>query len=163
AYRVHIVYITNRIMKTSTIHPPLPTIRSPLAADTSYYNGFWIQQIRCISNNYNKLPSRKINTVKLQKSLPLLTRLTNSFCYNHSVPILCFSKYILLLKDIRNPYFWFISVLHKNTGNFYSSQTAYKLKKSIGSFLRDIISHYYKTPQVSTGYLLFQKAPKNPT
>jgi|SRR5690606_23052504 len=150
-------------MKTSTIHPPLPTIRSPLAADRSCYDGSWNRQTHSISNNFNKSQSRKINTVRLQKRLPLLTRPTNSFSYHHSVPILCFSKYILLLKDIRNPYFWFISVPHKNRLFFYSSQTTYKLKKSIGSFLRDIISHYYKTPQVSAEYLLFQKAPKNPT
>lgn len=150
-------------MKTSTIHPPLPIIRSRRAADTSCYDGSWNRQTHSISNNFNKLPSRKINTVGLRKSLPLLTRRATSFSYNHSVPILCHSKYVLLLKDLRNSYLWFISVLHKSMFFFYSSQTAYKLKNSIGSFLRDIISHYFKILQVSTGYLLFQKAPKNPT
>lgn len=150
-------------MKTSTIHPPLPTIRSPLAADIIFYYDFWIQQICFISNNFNKLQSRNINTVRLQKSLSLLIRCTNSFSYNHSVPILCLSKHVLLLQDIKNPYLWFIRILHKSRIFFYSSQTAHRLKNSIGSFSRDIVSHYFKKLEISTAYLLFRKAPKNPT
>lgn len=150
-------------MKTSIIHPPLPTIRSQLAADIIFYYDFWIQQICFISNNFNKLQSRNINTVRLQKSLSLLIRRTNSFSYNHSVPILCLSKHVFLLQDIKNPYLWFIRILHKSRIFFYSSQTAHRLNNSIGSFLRDIVSHYFKKLEVSTAYLLFRKAPKNPT
>lgn len=150
-------------MKTRTIDPPLPTIRSPLIADTSYYDGYWNRQTHSISNNFNKSQSRKIITVRLQKSSPMHTRCINSFSYYLRVPILYLSKRVRLLKVIKNNYPWSIRILHKSISFFYSSQTPNKLNCRIDSFLRDMVSHYLLMHPVSTGHLLFRKAPKNPT
>jgi len=151
-------------MKTRTIHPPLPTIRSPLAADLTYYGGIWNYQTHPISNNFNKPQNRNINTVRLQKGSPFLTGISNPVSYNPSVPILYLSKNVCLLKDFKDLYpLWSIRILHKCKLFFYSSQIPSELNYRIGSFLRDIVSHYFTTHQVSTGHLLFRKAPKNPT
>lgn len=37
------------------------------------------------------------------------------------------------------------------------------LVSGLGSFFKNIVSNFLKILQVSNGYLLFRKAPKNPT
>lgn len=151
-------------MKTSTIHPPSTTICSLLAADTSFFDGSSNRQTFSFSHNLNKLQTRNLNTVRLPKGLPLLTRIINSVSYNHSVPILFFNKFVCPLRDFKDPCsLWSIRILHKSRFFFNSSQTPNELNCCIGSFLRNIVSHYLTMYQVSTGHLLFRKAPKNPT
>ncbi len=160
AYRVHIVYITNMIMKTKFTIPPKPFIRSRLAADIPIGDSNWTQPLVSISKNSNAYLNKK--------TLP------DSICW--VVPILCLGNHTCLPQDIKrshfsssridyecNPFLTFLQVVFLRScsiGSVFRNSSFFKVL--IHLRIKEITSQYLKEIQVTSWYLLFRKKPRNP-
>ena len=116
---VHIVYITNKIMKTKFTIPPHLFIHRKLAVDISIAGTRWTQLLQSISKN--------INAYLHNKTIP------NNYCW--VAPTLCLGKPECSPQGIRNPGLLFSRLNNKNRAFLTSLQESCFDSCSKGSVL----------------------------